>query len=216
MIWRARANLVNMLWQAIWLAGIEWLWKIHPTYSHRPPGASYTRAHGYLSFDTGNWCHWNDRSRGCDECWWRTAKTREGGWVVGSTSELLILVGLLFILSLLFWFLLLQKVAILHVLLKGQLMYCIQVVSSGVTRWYVLGAGGPNHYRLCRPLYGLDDCLYRVKVKVRWSMPIPRLLQLEWGYCWHFWIVMFLECYTWSLLGLVVLKMQQELSHMFL
>jgi hypothetical protein len=106
-------------------------------------------------------------------------------------------VGLLFILSLLFWFLLLQKVAILHVLLKGQLMYCIEVVSSGVTRWYVQGAGGPNHYALCRPLYGLDDCLYRVRVKMRWSMPIPRLLQLEWGYCWHFWIVMFLECYTW-------------------
>jgi hypothetical protein len=93
-----------------------------------------------------------------------------------------------------FWFLLLQKVAILHVLLKGQLMYCIQVVSSGVTRWYVQGAGGPNHYPLCRPLYGLDDCLYRVKVKMRWSMPIPRLLQVEWGYCWHFWIVMFPEC----------------------
>jgi hypothetical protein len=40
-------------------------------------------------------------------------------------------------------------------------MFGIQLVTSGVLEEYVQGAGGPNYYPLCGPLFalGLDSCL---------------------------------------------------------
>jgi len=37
-------------------------------------------------------------------------------------------------------------------------MFCIQVVTGGVLKGYVQGAGGPNHYPVYRPLclLGID------------------------------------------------------------
>jgi hypothetical protein len=48
-------------------------------------------------------------------------------------------------------------------------MYCIQVVTSGVPKEYVYGAGCLNHDPVFRPLYafGSDACLYRVKLKMK-------------------------------------------------
>ncbi len=46
-------------------------------------------------------------------------------------------------------------------------MFCIQVVTSGVLKGYVQGAGGPNHYPIYRPLclLGIDACIYRDMLK---------------------------------------------------
>jgi hypothetical protein len=39
----------------------------------------------------------------------------------------------------------------------------LSVITSGVLKGYVQGAGGPNHYPLYRPLclLGIDACIYR-------------------------------------------------------
>jgi len=45
--------------------------------------------------------------------------------------------------------------------------FCIQVVTSGVLKGYVQGAGGPNLYPIYRPLClsGIDACIYRDMLK---------------------------------------------------
>ncbi len=45
--------------------------------------------------------------------------------------------------------------------------FCIQVVTSGVLKGYVQGAGRPNHYPIYRPLClsGIDACIYRDMLK---------------------------------------------------
>jgi hypothetical protein len=44
-------------------------------------------------------------------------------------------------------------------------MFSIQVVTSGVLKGYVQGAGSPNHYPIYRPLSGIDACIYRDMLK---------------------------------------------------
>jgi hypothetical protein len=43
-------------------------------------------------------------------------------------------------------------------------MFCIQVVTSGVLKGYVQGAGGPKHY-LGLYLLGIDAFIYRDMLK---------------------------------------------------
>ncbi len=57
-------------------------------------------------------------------------------------------------------------------------MFCIQVVTSGVLKGYVQGAGGPNHYPIYRPLclLGIDACIYRDILKWNKSSFLQKLV----------------------------------------
>jgi hypothetical protein len=48
-------------------------------------------------------------------------------------------------------------------------MFCIPVVTSGVLKGYVQGAGGPDHYPMYRPqcLLGMDACICRDMLKMK-------------------------------------------------
>jgi hypothetical protein len=57
-------------------------------------------------------------------------------------------------------------------------MFCIQVVTSGVLKRYVQGAGGPNHYPIYRPLClsGIGACIYRDMLKSNISSFLQKLV----------------------------------------
>jgi hypothetical protein len=63
-------------------------------------------------------------------------------------------------------------------------VHSINVIVSGVLKGYYQGVGGPNCYPLYRSLYafGLDACLYRSKLKLKWTSRTI-WLQLAWVWC---------------------------------